>query len=101
MMRYGCLQPMRVELKRESSLAVVKDKSALEGLPASYEPLLLAEQEHVSLLDLLEDELILAIPLAPLHEPAKCSASEDMERIRAEGKPSPFAELAKLKKTND
>lgn len=96
-----CLQPMRVAVVRETDLAAVKDKAALEGLAAKYEPLLLAEQGQVSLIDLLEDELILAIPLAPLHEPEDCSASEDLERIRAEGKPSPFAELAKLKKTND
>lgn len=96
-----CLQPMRVAIARETELAAVKDKSALQGLSPKYEPLLLSEQVQVSLLDLLEDELILAIPLAPLHDPADCSASEDLERIRAEGKPSPFAELAKLKKTND
>lgn len=96
-----CLQPMQVDIKRESSLAVVADKSALEGLHKDYEPLLLSEQEKVTLIELIEDELILAIPLAPLHQATDCSASDELERIRTEGKPSPFAELAKLKKTND
>ena len=96
-----CLQPLEVAIERKTSVAAVREKAELNGLANNVEPLILSEQEQISLLGLVEDELILALPLAPLCPEATCDASKDVERIKKEGKPNPFAELAKLKKTNE
>ena len=93
-----CLQPMQIDIDRESWLALIKDRSEMETLPARFEPLTLVDEDDLSILALLEDELLLAIPFAPLHPESECSASEDVKRLQVEGKPNPFASLAQLKK---
>jgi uncharacterized protein len=50
----------------------------------------------LDLLALIEDEVILSLPLAPRHDEGQC---ESVERRKSDEKPSPFAVLAKLKRT--
>ncbi len=61
--------------------------------------------QELDLLALVEDELLLSLPLAPMHENADCSEewnslrkqTETQEREVARAAPSPFAVLAQLK----
>ena len=46
--------------------------------------------------DLIEDELLLGLPMSPLHEPEMCPAV-NMTREHAPGRHSPFAVLKDLK----
>ena len=72
--------------------------------PAVRAPVPEANQE-LDLLALVEDELLLSLPLAPMHENADCSEawnslrkqSDTLEREVASAAPSPFAVLAQLK----
>ena len=60
------------------------------------------QADSLDLVELIEDELILALPLVPRHEhcpvtlPAS-AADEGAEDAAAEPAPSPFAALARLK----
>ncbi len=92
-----CLGPLAIEIKKNSNLGLVKDKDEADALDNKYEPLQL-DENTISVLDMIEDELILSIPLAPLHEQKKCSSTEILERINADARPQPFAALAALKK---
>ncbi len=92
-----CLEPTEVGIKRHSLIALVNQQSEVSELPIKYEPLVLDEQE-ITLLDLIEDELLLAMPLAPLHAENECIGTEKIERINADGRPNPFAVLESLKK---
>lgn len=73
-------------------------------LPESYEPLLL-EESTVSLLEMIEDELILLLPLVAKHNTSECHVEQDFAASPAlvHDEPTedqnPFAALEQLKKT--
>lgn len=79
-------------------LGLVRDESDEAGLPAGYEPLLVPEDGALRPLELVEDELILALPVVPV-KPGSESVERDWpvsaeEEVRA----NPFAGLAAMKK---
>lgn len=51
---------------------------------------------HMDVLDLLEEEILLSLPIAPKHEFGGCQAADDKDA--KEEKQQPFAVLAKLKR---
>ena len=80
---------------------VVNDEQA-EALPEAYEPVDVDEFGEVDLLAMVEDEIILSLPIAPVHDSEHCEVSEaDMvfgELPEEAQKPNPFAVLASLKR---
>ncbi len=62
-----CLQAMAAPLSVDFNLAVVLNDEQAKALPGDYEPLLV-ETGEISLLCVIEDELLLALPLVPKHE---------------------------------
>jgi DUF177 domain-containing protein len=79
-------------------LGLIRDEAEEAGLPEDYEPLLLSEDGLLRPAELIEDELILAVPVVPL-----MPGTEAMERdwpVREEEleQANPFAALAGLKK---
>ncbi|MGB7800099.1 MULTISPECIES: 23S rRNA accumulation protein YceD [Buttiauxella] len=80
---------------------IVKDEQ-VEALPEGYEPVQVNEFGEIDLLALVEDEIILSLPVVPVHESEHCEVSEaDMVfgKLPSEAeKPNPFAVLASLKR---
>jgi len=75
-------------------------EAAEAALPPGYEALVVADDGAVRPVDLVEDELILAVPVVPISP-----GSESVERdwpvaADEEAKANPFAALAALKKNN-
>ena len=62
-----CLDPVAIELCDAIDFGVLATESLERSLPAGIEPLIVAD-ERLSLLQLIEDELILALPLVPKHQ---------------------------------
>ncbi|HET7923235.1 MAG TPA: YceD family protein, partial [Gammaproteobacteria bacterium] len=98
-----CLQPMRQALSTEFRLAWVRNEAEAAALEAgSCEPLL-APDGRVRVSTLLEDELLLALPIVALHETQSCRADvvaggvEQAAMPQAETEPNPFAMLQQLK----
>lgn len=96
-----CLQPMTLPLHVDIALGIVRALDEAEQLPDEYEPLVLASvTEGQSLAAIIEDELLLALPVASLHEEGQCpirSGALDKvvaEDLPPEGKRRPFAVLA-------
>ena len=89
-----CLKSMDVALAATAAIEWVASEAELEAADLDDEWDAMLEQESVDLLPLLEDELLLAVPFAPLHD--DCKAAGAME---AGEKVSPFAALAALKKS--
>jgi uncharacterized protein len=58
------LQPYVEQVQRHSLLAVIETVAEQEELPEHYEPVLV-EHGRMALLDLVEDELLLAVPQVP------------------------------------
>ncbi len=96
-----CLEPMIYSIVDTVSLSPVANDTQADTLPDHYEPILI-EQDSVQLLSLIEDELILRLPMVPMHDLASCRITEkfDVEIISDEETNSAnkaFAALAKLK----
>lgn len=94
-----CLQPVALELEVARALRFVADEATAEALDAQSEDDVLALPHSLDLHALVEDELLLALPLVPMH--AKCPRSLPMSVGDASGEEAPaanpFAALAGLK----
>jgi len=102
-----CMNSMELPINANVSLAFITKEEHVQDLPSHYEPLIV--EEETSLSGLVEDEIILALPSVPLHEPEQCSVQEQFREsvqdetaeLKAEGntdRPNPFAVLEKLRK---
>jgi uncharacterized protein len=97
-----CLQAMQVPIDNEFALGLVRSNEAADMLPSHYEPLLL-EDDSIFLRDIIEDELLLALPLVPKHDDDCVDVNlpaDEAERKTDTGegdRVNPFAALAALK----
>ncbi len=93
-----CLKPMTVSVQVERSFLFVHGEDAAAELDADSEDDVLALTRSLDLRELVEDELLLALPIVPRHdicpEPLPVRANDPL----AEEKPNPFAALAALKR---
>lgn len=80
-------------------LGLISDEAQEAALPAELEPLLLEEHGELQPLDVVEDELILAVPAVPVKPgTVEVEAEWGSDTIEEEPpKPNPFAALAALK----
>ena len=63
-----CLTPMRLSLERCSRLGVVSSLLEARRLPDDCEPVEADADGGVDLPSLIEEEILLSIPLAPMHK---------------------------------
>ena len=95
-----CLQPLAVPLDVSSSLRFVHGEQQAEALDEHSEEDVLALTSTLDLQRLVEDELILALPLVPRHEPCPqplpmAAGDEEIATSQASGRA--FAALAALR----
>ncbi len=87
-----CLEPMPFEVQTDETLVLAATLAEIHAEPAdAHAPDRVVAGKEMALRDLIEDELILAVPYAPRHE--SCSAArarDDAEKV------SPFAGLRGL-----
>ncbi len=96
-----CLGPADIELSVARDFRFVASEAQAEAEDEEAEEDVLALTREFNLLELIEDELLMALPVVPRHEvcptPVKLAAQDaDFEAAQAE-KPHPFAVLAGLK----
>jgi uncharacterized protein len=95
-----CLHPVPVALLIEQDFRFVADEATALAEDDESEEDLLVLEDGFDLMALIEDELLMSLPLVPMH-PACLSeqapTSKEEEAILAEAKPNPFAVLASLK----
>ncbi len=96
-----CLQPFEVPLALERRLRFVRGEAEAEALDADSEDDVLALSRSLDLRELIEDELLLALPIVPRHEVCPqplpmAVGEEDLEEDVPE-RPHPFAALQALK----
>lgn len=70
-----CLEPVKYPVKSEFCLSPVCDEKAIDKLPDCYEPLILKDN-LVALAEIVEEELLLNIPMAPKHPDGECKATK-------------------------
>jgi uncharacterized protein len=69
-----CNQAVTVEVEVEPRLQVVLNDAQAQNTQEGYEPLLL-EEGVIALAELIEEEILLALPMIAKHESGKCPAS--------------------------
>ena len=94
-----CMGPCNCEVAESASLLVVARD--LEEVPGGYDAWI-DEPEHMSVAGLVQEQLLLGLPLVPRHaEIADCSGVNELQDVRASGptleeKQRPFANLRDL-----
>lgn len=94
-----CLNEMSVVIDRDIEVGFVFDDAQAAQVSSRMEACTLNEDRAV-LADLLEDELILALPIVALHTEDECAPIADNVNAPAEQEPeveNPFAVLRDLK----
>jgi len=106
-----CLEDMKYPVSVKVRLGIVPSREAAKNLPDIYDPLVVSDEE-ISIASILEDELILAMPIVAMHDIENCSQDElrsrnggkinqeaEQENLAAVKRENPFAVLAQLKET--
>lgn len=79
-------------------LGLVRDEADEAGLTEEYEALQVPEDGQLQLLDLVEDELVLAVPAVPVNPESDAVEREWPAQENELAQANPFATLASLKK---
>lgn len=93
-----CLEPFTYEIISDFALGIVRTLDEEKALPELYEPAMVQDGQ-LALREVIEDELILNLPIIPRHEPEHCKvqlplADTGWEESKGE---NPFQVLKNLK----
>ncbi|WP_410679874.1 23S rRNA accumulation protein YceD [Avibacterium paragallinarum] len=97
-----CDKPFTQVLEAEFAYSPVSNLDQADELPEIYEPIEFNQFGEIDLLATVEDELMLCLPIVPMHSSEHCEVSV-AEQVFGElpeelaKKPNPFAVLASLK----
>lgn len=93
-----CMEPYIYEIMSDFALGIVNTLDEANALPDQYEPAL-AKDGSLALRELIEDEIILNLPIIPRHEPEDCKVKLPLQNPGWEqGKgENPFHVLKSLK----
>ena len=105
-----CLERYDFPVEKDFSLAWIRSEKEAKTLPIRFEPYLV-ETNPLILNDVIEDELLLAMPQIPMHDRSECSASKwisdsdskadnsaSEKSADDDAKENPFSVLANLKR---
>jgi uncharacterized protein len=110
-----CLKPCECALDEQATVVVVRDET--DDVPGGYEPFV-GVPEQLSLAALVEEQVLLALPLVPMHEageggcsngaadvvplvPGSRSSREAAAQPAEDEKQTPFANLRELLERKD
>jgi len=97
-----CLRPVQEDIAIDRWLRFVDSEAEAAALDVDSEDDVLALPRHLDARELVEDEMLLALPLVPRHEFCpEPLAQVGGEAPQAEERPNPFAKLAALKRRSD
>lgn len=93
-----CLGPLEIPLERQARMGLIFAQADMERVPEELEPVL-APEGRTSIGALVEEELLLSLPIVPQHaEGEPCGAAEAPRKAAADAPPTqrPFEGLDKL-----
>jgi len=89
-----CLAPLDFALKLQSRVLLMPPGAVMPEDDDPESPEWIEAGQELDVLELVEDEILLSLPLAVRHEQGKCS--DGGEAGRASGRDNPFSKLATL-----
>ncbi|MEO6918853.1 MAG: YceD family protein [Collimonas sp.] len=93
-----CLTPFAFDIDAESVLVLAKDEESADEIDAlldNDEIDVIVGTKSLNIVELIEDEALLALPLSPKHP--VCPDQSALEGLKSSKKESPFAMLKNLK----
>lgn len=93
-----CLDKMVYSVEAHTKLGIVSSFDEAALLPEAYEPLLVVDGQ-LRIKEIIEEELLLAIPIIPRHEECRVAKPIDQPPMRKLN--NPFSILADLKSPGD
>ena len=96
-----CLQPLDLVVEDDINLVLVETEEKAKGLEELYDPWI-CETHKINLADLIEEQLLLALPIVCLHSDPNCVEKLDYDlqtgpESTNPGLQNPFRELESLK----
>ena len=92
-----CMQPMQLPLEAQTRVALVTSEAEAGRVPEDLEPVL-AESGRISIAELITEELVLMMPIVPLHEDGSCAGAAATAAESSAPTHRPFAGLGELLK---
>lgn len=95
------LEPFVLPVTVDVRLGLIRREQDEAGLPPECEPLLVAEDGQLHPADVIEDELLLAVPLVPINPDSSLPdavLADDADTAADEQQDNPFAVLRGLKR---
>ncbi|NCT83570.1 MAG: DUF177 domain-containing protein [Comamonadaceae bacterium] len=97
-----CLKPVVEDMAIDRWIRFVDTEAEAAALDVDSDDDVLALPRHLDARELIEDEMLLALPLVPRHEVCPEPLTHaDVEEVEVEERPNPFAKLAALKRSKD
>lgn len=96
-----CMTPFDFVVASESALLLARSEKLADEIDAMLDDEsvdVIVGSKSLNLLELIEDEALLAIPLAPKHD--ACPEHVSLDALKSAKKPSPFDVLKDLKQKN-
>jgi uncharacterized protein len=94
-----CLSPVNVKVASEFEVAIAASDESAKNIPRHYEPVIV-EEDTLELVPLIEEELLLALPMHAYHESCDVKMSYGEAELDPaeveETTPNPFQVLANL-----
>ena len=94
-----CMEEMEYPVALKVQLGIVPSRQAAENLPDNYDPLVVSGDE-ITIASILEDELILAMPIVAMHENESCPQGEAFNNIASFGQEAEVGNMAASKREN-
>ncbi len=95
-----CFKAMVYPVDAQVIWSPVKSETQADELPAQYEPCLM-QADSLNILDVVEEELLLSLPLVPMHNEAECSVKLPNEKQDADPIKSHLFEVLKKYTSRD
>ena len=91
-----CLDSLQVDLKVPFNIAFARNEFQADSLDDKFEIYLIGDDEELETKDLITDEILLSIPMAPSHD-YDCGLKTDKGNIVEEVREHPFDVLKNIK----
>ena len=91
-----CLDSLQIDLRVPFDIAFARNELAAESLDDKFEIYLIGDNEELEIKDLITDEILLSIPMAPSHD-YDCGYKTDKGNIVKEVREHPFDVLKNIK----
>jgi uncharacterized protein len=97
-----CMKPMQQAVDSQARIALVVSESEADRVPPEFEPVR-APEGRIRLKDLVEEEVLLTLPIVPLHEDlSECApAAKISATAESESTQKPFERLGELLKRKE